>query len=106
MDYLFNFIEVGIAGGLVIIAFILQIILFFKIWGMTNDVREIKHKYLSEENKPPQRVPPNPAIGDIVIEEKTGREIMISEINPDGTYKCYTKGGICIGDLKKEELRY
>ena len=26
---------------------ILQLILFFKIWGMTNDIREIKEKYLS-----------------------------------------------------------
>ena len=30
---------------------ILQIILFFKLWGMTNDIQEIKKKYLSE-NKP------------------------------------------------------
>lgn len=27
---------------------ILQIILFFKLWAMTNDVREIKNKYLNE----------------------------------------------------------
>lgn len=26
---------------------VLQIILFFKLWGMTNDIREIKNKYLS-----------------------------------------------------------
>jgi hypothetical protein len=30
---------------------ILQLILFFKIWGMTDDVREIKEKYLSSENE-------------------------------------------------------
>lgn len=35
--------------GLVVIVFgILQIILFFKIWGMTNDIREIKNKYLGK----------------------------------------------------------
>ena len=27
---------------------ILQIILFFKIWAMTNDIRKIKNKYMNE----------------------------------------------------------
>lgn len=27
---------------------IMQIVLFFKLWGMTNDIKEIKIKYLSE----------------------------------------------------------
>lgn len=30
---------------------ILQIMLFFKLWGMTNDIREIKNKYLNTEYK-------------------------------------------------------
>lgn len=37
-----------------IIAFvfgILQIILFFKVWGMTNDVKSIKEKYVTQINK-------------------------------------------------------
>lgn len=25
---------------------VLQIILFFKVWGMTNDIKEIRNKYL------------------------------------------------------------
>lgn len=28
---------------------ILQIILFFKIWGMTNDVKKIKEEFLKRE---------------------------------------------------------
>lgn len=36
--------------GIVIIVFgILQIILFFKLWIMTNDIREIRNQYI---NKP------------------------------------------------------
>lgn len=34
---------------------VLQIILFFKLWGMTNDIREIKNKYVggqTEETAP------------------------------------------------------
>lgn len=35
--------------SIVIIVFgILQIILFFKLWGMTNDIREMKSKYMEE----------------------------------------------------------
>lgn len=30
---------------------VLQIILFFKVWGMTNDIKEIRNKYLKEEDK-------------------------------------------------------
>ena len=27
---------------------VLQIVLFFKIWGMTNDIREMRNKYLKD----------------------------------------------------------
>lgn len=30
---------------------VLQIILFFKVWGMTNDIREIRDKYLKDEDE-------------------------------------------------------
>lgn len=29
---------------------VLQIILFFKVWGMTNDIKEIRNKYLKDED--------------------------------------------------------
>lgn len=94
--------------GIVMIAFgILQIILFFKIWGMTNDIREIKNKYFSEGKKEmPRKKLTNLAAGDIVTEINSGRKVAISEINPDGTYKCYADGGVCVGNLKEEELSY
>ncbi|EEC53147.1 hypothetical protein [Bacteroides eggerthii] len=28
-----------------------QIILFFKVWGMTNDIKEIRNKYLKDEDE-------------------------------------------------------
>lgn len=38
--------------GLVMIAFgILQIILFFKMWGMTNDVRKVSDKFTGDSPK-------------------------------------------------------
>ena len=33
-----------------LVAAILQIILFFKVWGMTNDIRELKKDHFSETN--------------------------------------------------------
>lgn len=34
---------------------ILQIILFFKVWGMTNDIRGIRDKYLKDEDEKEER---------------------------------------------------
>lgn len=39
----------GIIGGLIIA--ILPIILFFKVWGMCNDVREIKEAITSKKDR-------------------------------------------------------
>ena len=30
---------------------VLQIILFFKVWGMTNDIKDIRNKYLKVEDE-------------------------------------------------------
>lgn len=45
---------------LIILIFgILQLILFFKIWGMTNDIREIKERYFSSTTSPKRKCPLN-----------------------------------------------
>lgn len=33
-----------------LVAGILQIILFFKVWGMTNDIRELKKDHFNEND--------------------------------------------------------
>lgn len=30
---------------------VLQIILFFKMWGMANDIKDIRNKYLKDEDE-------------------------------------------------------
>ncbi|RGX84511.1 MULTISPECIES: hypothetical protein [Bacteroides] len=30
---------------------VLQIILFFKVWGMTNNIKDIRNKYLKDEDE-------------------------------------------------------
>ncbi len=34
---------------------VLQIILFFKVWGMTNDIKDIRNKYLKDEDEKKRR---------------------------------------------------
>lgn len=34
---------------------VLQIILFFKMWGMTNDIKEMRNKYLKDEDEKEER---------------------------------------------------
>lgn len=54
---------------------ILQIILFFKIWGMTNDIRDVKNKYLSQKYIPTETEYINKQKEDVGIElfnHKTG----------------------------------
>ena len=69
---------------------VLQIVLFFKIWGMTNDIREIKEKYLSSTDP----------------EIKTNKQMRIKEITQDGKYSCYTGGGASHeGDFTAAEIK-
>lgn len=106
----------------VIIFGIFQIILLVKIWGMTNDVREIKKKYMAtdysdrvfskrEESMHEEHCPEyatfssnkNLNIGDLVRNITTGKEMVISSVTDDGRYKCYTGGGF-VHVLKESEI--
>lgn len=96
--------------GIVLVAFgILQIILFFKIWGMTNDIRAIKYKYLSKNTS--QNIPDLPndpnsfKENDLVVSIKTGKQMRIKGFTDDGRYSCYTNSGMNHeGDFRKDEL--
>lgn len=46
MEIALNFVSI-----IIIVFGILQIILFFKLWGMTNDIREMKNKYMDDQYK-------------------------------------------------------
>ena len=78
---------------------ILNIILFFKLWGMTNDVMAIKEYLLSKEK--PQDISDetnddsvslNVGIkkGDIVINKENGEELIVLQVYPDGDVTCKT----------------
>lgn len=88
---------------------ILQIILFFKIWGMTNDVRAIKeyltkteesqkpfsNEYQNEENSPGQDPSEKGAfeIGSIVLYTPENVKMKIIGFSSPDVYKCETLDG-------------
>ena len=85
---------------------VLQIVLFFKIWGMTNDIKE---KYLSSTDPKKNVSPAQPtefSIGELVVEIKTNKQMRIKEITQDGKYSCYTGGGASHeGDFTAAEIK-
>lgn len=100
----------GTFFGLIAILFaVLQIILFFKIWGMTNDIREIKEKYLSSTDPKKSALPAQSSelnVGELVVHIKTNKQMRIKEITEDGKYSCYTGGGTSHeGDFTESEIK-
>ena len=71
---------------IVLIWGILNIILFFKIWGMTNDVKELKNFILGRDKGQIHR--DQFKIGDVVINISTHEELRILGSYKDGTYFC------------------
>lgn len=102
--------------GIVMLVFgILQIVLFFKLWGMTNDVSQIKYLLynLSTQNaaaikktqdleltSSEQKVVGEWPVGTLVVHSATGQQMRIKEITPDHKYVC-TQGNLVRGTYAK-----
>lgn len=109
MEGLFSF------AGLIMIVFgILQIILFFKLWGMTNDIKAIKNKYFesSTNNSISSEATPKNGeskfeAGALVVNINSGKQMRIKEFNSaTGKYSCYTNGGLVFeGDFDESEIK-
>ena len=95
---------------------ILQIILFFKIWGMTNDVREIKNKYLKRDGDDITSLHNDSDLSDNsipikdndeVIEIGSSRRMYVYGKTNDEKYNCYAgyNGIGFIGEFSEEELK-
>ena len=99
---------------------ILCLILFFKVWGMTNDVRDIKEHILSMNSNTvgnsiirtidysdKNNTTTDFNIGDHVIDKETGNEYVIHNINDEGNYVCKLPNSnsvIFAGTFSKEQL--
>lgn len=100
--------------GIIIIVFgILQIILFFKIWGMTNDVKAIKNKYLKVDsstkeisNNINQLDTQSPIPNNVPLFTECGNEITFTD-GKKGRIKTYPRNKECsIYDSKGKEIIY
>ena len=106
MESLFSFV------GIIIIVFgILQIILFFKIWGMTNDIKTVKNEFIRmlryKDGKVLKESGVNEKlnIGDLVINIKSGKQMRIKCLK-DGKYSCYSNGGTTFeADFEENEIK-
>ena len=101
--------EEDFLGILVIIFGILNIILFFKIWGMTNNVSEIK-RILKDANETKKELKKNKTkskfnIGDQVTALSYNSILEVIDIYNDGTYNCIdVKTNEIVGAFKENEL--
>lgn len=107
--------EVLVSIATVVFA-VLNIILFFKLWGMTNNVAEIlKIIERSDRIVPPvcnvneveKKDSANGAFteGQVVVNLKNEDQLKISAINPDGTFSCVKNGSTTFaGNFKAEEI--
>lgn len=98
---------------IIIVVFgVLQIILFFKLWGMTDDIRAIKNKYLYRdndrtENSTTQRNTSSSTedkenttststaiinINSLVVRLSDGNKMRVTNLTEDGAYECSLNG--------------
>ena len=89
---------------IVIVWSILNIILFFKIWGMTNDVKAIKERLLHGNSK--INVDSNKfKIGDFVVYKDTNETLVIIDTYKDSTYSCLNpETGKLLGIISEDKL--
>lgn len=107
METALNFVSI-----IIIVFGILQIILFFKLWGMTNNISEIKElikKYSIEEKvgqkKQKSTTEMDIQIEDLVMELKSKQRLKVVDITEDGRFQCKTPGGIApIGFFERNEI--
>ena len=114
-----GFLAFGFLGIIIgIICAILCIILFFKVWGMTSDVKTIKYILLdiadkmnstSNNQERPSEKPVNLEEGDTVVNTETGEELIVAQVFPDGDVACKKSNGfglrkvVKITNLRKKE---
>lgn len=99
----------GIVQILAIVALVfgvLQIILFFKIWGMTNNVAAIRRIMEGRESgagEEDKTVTDAIVVGALVVRKSTGEQLKITAVDNDGKFVC-AKAGIEIGSFSKDDL--
>ena len=91
---------------------ILQVILFFKIWGMTNNVckiRELMENYsqnnTNNSSKEVVEECDNIEVNDFVMEIKSQKEFKVKQIIGENKFECIERYGCVIYTFKKDEIK-
>ncbi len=105
---------------LAIVWSILCLILFFKVWGMTDDVREIRNHILRNDSFTDNQSVNKDELGKNVVKDKTpikegdkvmhprfnsGKDMYVGKINSDGTCLCVDDKGEAIATLSIDNLK-
>lgn len=88
------YLFIGIAFG------VFQIALMCKVWVMTNDIKDIRNKYISNVDR-------NHIFktGDIVININTNEKMKIRSIKSNGKYACFSIAqNTFVGDFDASEI--
>lgn len=98
--------------SIIIIAFgILQIILFFKVWGMTNDVRKIKNilelniKQQQDTLNHNTNIVPSFSVGEVVTYKKTQEKFIIKRRVTEDLFECSSLDTNTSYTLNRNELQ-
>lgn len=103
---------INILSIILLVFGVLQIILFFKLWGMTNDIsrmRSIMEEHLNNIDNNSIELKDNKGykgikVEDLVVELKTERQMKVTNII-DGKYECKLAGGIApVGLFNRNEI--
>ena len=84
---------------------VLNVLLFFKIWGMTDNVRDIKIILENSRDSKKNKSKTKFVVGDHVIAKSYNGVMEIIDIYEDGTYNCINVDtNEIVGDFKENEL--
>jgi uncharacterized protein YodC (DUF2158 family) len=88
-----------------IVVGVLNIILFFKIWGMTNNVNEIRNLLVDSKERKKNQTKSKFNVGDYVTVKSYNGVMEIVDIYDDGSYNCIdVNSNEIVGAFKENEL--
>lgn len=105
-----GFFALGAFGVIIAIVWtLLCLILFFKVWGMTNDINTIKNILLvmidrmdaNNNGKQQSEAPELLEEGDLVVNIETGEELIVDQVFPDGDVSCKKGNGFGLRKVVK-----
>ena len=96
---------------IIIASGILQIVLLFKVWGMTNDVRKIKNilelniKQQQDTLNHNTNIAPSFSVGEVVIYKKTQEKFIIKRRVTEDLFECSSLDTNTSYTLNRNELQ-